>query len=232
MKLDNQDLIKTISELKEIIKMKNDKIKSLEKELNKYKQINNDSNYNNISYNNFDIKLKEPKHILKYHTSHIYCSTVLSDGRYVTGSQDNSIVIYNNKIFRPNIKIRRQNNIIYCINQLSSGILVSGSVDKKINFYNINGNEYSVIQSLSYHIDFVTRTIELNNKKLVSCSSDKPIIFYSNIKMNILKIIVSKQMAIMVKYYKLKKRKYVLQKVIIMLYVSLIYRKKINCKNN
>ena len=66
MKLDNQDLIKTISELKEIIKLKNDKIKSLEEELNKYKQINNDSNYNNISYNNFDIKLKEPKHILKY----------------------------------------------------------------------------------------------------------------------------------------------------------------------
>ena len=179
IKLNNQDLIKTILELKETIKVKDDKIKSLEEELDKYKQKNNNLNNNDISYNNFDIKLKEPKHIIKYHISHIYCSTVLSDGRYATGSQDYSIIIYNNKTFTPDIIIREHNNIIYCLNQLISGILASGSVDKKINLYNINGNEYNLIQTLFYHTDAVTKIIELNNAKLVSCSSDKSIIFYS-----------------------------------------------------
>ena len=140
IKLNNKDLIKTITELKETIKVKDDKIKSLEEELDKYKQKNNNLNNNDISYNNFDIKLKEPKHIIKYHISHIFCSTVLSDGRYATGSQDYSIIIYNNKTFKPDIIIREHNNIIYCLNQLISGILASGSVDKKINLYNINGN--------------------------------------------------------------------------------------------
>ena len=179
IKLNNQDLIKTILELKETIKVKDDKIKSLEEELDKYKQKNNNLNNNDISYNNFDIKLKEPKHIIKYHISHIFCSTVLSDGRYATGSQDYSIIIYNNKTFTPDIIIREHNNIIYCLNQLISGILASGSVDKKINLYNINGNEYNLIQTLFYHTDAVTKIIELNNAKLVSCSSDKSIIFYS-----------------------------------------------------
>ena len=89
------DLIKTISELKEIIKNKDNKIKLLEEELNKYKSINNIDN----SYDNFNIKLKEPLHKLNYHTSIITCSTVLKDGRFLTGSYDHSIIIYNNKTF-------------------------------------------------------------------------------------------------------------------------------------
>ena len=48
-------------------------------------------------YDNFIIGDKEPKETLKYHTSSIWCSTVLKDGRFVTGSYDNSIIIYNNK---------------------------------------------------------------------------------------------------------------------------------------
>ena len=51
--MNNQDLIKTITELKETIKVKDDKIKSLEEELDKYKQKNNNLNNNDISYNNF-----------------------------------------------------------------------------------------------------------------------------------------------------------------------------------
>ena len=57
-----EDYIKYISELKEIIKMKDEEIKLLKDKLNKYKnkEIKNDNNLNN----NFDIKLKEPIHIL------------------------------------------------------------------------------------------------------------------------------------------------------------------------
>ena len=62
--------------------------------------------------------------------------------------------------------------------QLSSGILASASYDKTIKLYDINGNEYKVIQTLTYHTNYATKIIELKNNKLVSCSSDKSIIFY------------------------------------------------------
>ena len=71
MNINKDDLIKQISELKQIIKNKDEKIKLLEEELNKYKSIDNKPNDN--SYDNFNIKLKEPIHILKYHTSYVNC---------------------------------------------------------------------------------------------------------------------------------------------------------------
>ena len=172
--INNNDLINTITELKEIIKNKDQKIKLLEDELNKYKSINNNDN----TYNNFNIQLKESIHKLNYHTNSIYCSTVLKDGRFVTGSSDNSIIIYNNKTFKPDLTIKEHSNSVYCIIQLRSGILVSGSADHTIKLYDINGNEYKVIQTLTYHTDYVTKIIELKNNKLVSCSYDKSIIFY------------------------------------------------------
>ena len=78
--INNNDLIKTITELKEIIKSKDEKIKSLEEKLNQYNISTNDNNYNN-----YDIKLKEPLYQVKYHSSVIYCATVLNDGRFATG---------------------------------------------------------------------------------------------------------------------------------------------------
>ena len=81
-KINNNDLIQTITELKEIIKSKDNEIQLLKEKLNQY-QLNN---INDNTYNNFNIKLKEPIHKLKYHTSCINCSTVLNDGRFVTGS--------------------------------------------------------------------------------------------------------------------------------------------------
>jgi len=57
-------IILNISELKEIIKMKDEEIKLLKYKLKKNKEIKND---NNNLYNNFDIKLKEPIHILNNH---------------------------------------------------------------------------------------------------------------------------------------------------------------------
>ena len=57
-------------------------------------------------YDNFIIGDKEPKETLKYHTSSILCSTVLKDGRFVVGSDDNSIIIYNNKTFKPDLLLK------------------------------------------------------------------------------------------------------------------------------
>ena len=88
--INNNDLIQTIAELKQIIKEKDIEINFLKNKLKKY-ELNVDDN----SYNNFDIRLKEPIHKLKYHTSCIRCSTILNDGRFATGSADNAIIIYN-----------------------------------------------------------------------------------------------------------------------------------------
>ena len=175
MNINNNDLIKTITELKQVIKTKDERIKLLEEELSKYKPI---LNINDNTYNNFDIKLKEPLHKLKYHTKQIRCSTVLNDGRFVTGSNDKSIIIYNNKTFKSDLIIKERSDNILCLIQLSSGILACSSNDKTIKLFNINGNGYNVIQTLSYHTSGVTRIIELKNKKLVSCSYDNSIIFY------------------------------------------------------
>ena len=175
MNLNQNDLIKTISELKEIIKNKDKRIKLLEEELNKYKTQDNP---NKNSYDNFDIKYKEPIHKLKYHTSEINCSIILNDGRFATGSNDNSIIIYNQKTFKPDLTIKEQNPI-YCLTELNYGILASGLAgDGKIKLYNINGNEYNEAQTLSYHSSYINKILELKNKNVISCSGDKTMIFY------------------------------------------------------
>ena len=173
--IDKNDLIQTITELKQIIKSKDEQIKLLKKKLNKYQP---NININGNTYNNFYIKLKEPKHKLKYHTSEIRCSTVLNDGRFVTGSNDHSIIIYNNKTFKPDLIIKEHSDRILSLIQLNSGILACGANDNSIKLYSINGNTYKVIQVLKDHTSGVTDVLELKNNKLVSCSYDKYIIFY------------------------------------------------------
>ena len=173
-KLNNNE---TITELKQIIKEKDEKIKSLEKELSKYKSLENtNTTQDDSAYNNFDIKSKEPIHKLTYHTGWIACSTLLKDGRFATGSGDKSIIIFNNKTFKPDLTIKEHNGTIYCLTQLSSGILASCSNDKTIKLFNINGNAYNIVQTLTNHSNSVYKIIELKNKKLVSCSEDNSII--------------------------------------------------------
>ena len=167
------EYINTINELKGIIKEKDNKIKLLQEELNKYKNKDNDT------YVDFIIGKKEQKYILKYHTKDINCSIVLKDGRFVTGSDDNSIIIYNNKTFKPDLIIKEHNASVNCVIQLNSGELASCSNDNTIKLYNINENEYKVIQTLNEHKDWVNKIIELKNKQLVSCSWDNSIIFYN-----------------------------------------------------
>ena len=119
-----------------------------------------------------------PQCQLNYHKNVIRCATLLKDGRFATGSDDKSIIIYNNKTFQPDITINIHSDVVSCIIQLSSGILASSSWDNTIKLFNINNNNYNVLQTLNYHQNCVYKVIELNNKKLVSCSKDKSIIFY------------------------------------------------------
>jgi len=174
---------------KKEIKNKEEKIKILEEELNKYKPININNNINDNTYNNFDIKFKKPIHILNYHKKRILCSTILKDGRFATGSDDGSIIIYNNQTFEPDIIIRDHFGEVYCILQLSSGILASCSKDKTIKLFSINKYEYNVIQTIKIFKDIkydyeryyiVKEIIELKNKNLIFYSPGEIYFFYKD----------------------------------------------------
>ena len=108
----------------------------------------------------------------------------MNDGRLVSCSMDNSIIIYNKETYKPEIIIKEHSEVVNYIIQLSSGILASCSNDESIKLFNIKENKYEVLQTLNDHTDWVFKIIELKNKTLVSCSFDNSIIFYikDNIK--------------------------------------------------
>ena len=174
--IDKNNLIKYISELKEIIRTKNKKIKLLENKLNKY---SNKSNNKNNLYNNFNINLKEPIHILNNHKKNVRSLSILKDGRLASGSDDASIIIYNKITYQPDLIIKEHYDWINYITTLSSGILASCSSDKTIKLFNIKDINYETLQTLNSHTSYVCKIIELKNKSLVSCSGDKSIIFYN-----------------------------------------------------
>ena len=129
-------------------------------------------------YSDFNIYSKKPIHILKNHTSRVLSLIIMNDGRLVSGSSDQSIIIYNKITYQPDIIIKEHNHNVLYLTQLSSGILASCSVDKTIKLFDINKNNYKILQTLNYHTDPVLKIIELKNKALVSCSFDSSIIFY------------------------------------------------------
>ena len=182
-----EDLKKQNSELREIIKFKDEKIKLLEEQLKKYVKtekekekifLSNNNLKNDNSFDDFNIKLKNPIHILNSHTSQIGSLILLKDGRLASSSADQSIIIYNKLTNNPDIIIKEHSSWVYRLIQLSSGILASCSYDNTIKLYNIKENDYEILQTLNYHNDGVYKILELSNKFLATCSADKSIIFY------------------------------------------------------
>ena len=134
-----------ILELNQIIKKKDELIESLRSQLNKA-HIRNiegtnlkiiDSKTNDNLNDDFNIELKNPIHILKYHTDWVYCLTIMNDGRLVSGSGDHSIIIYNKETYKPDLIIKEHNGTVYYITQLSSGNLASCSADNSIKLFRI-----------------------------------------------------------------------------------------------
>ena len=175
------DIIKNYEKIIEekdnkIIELK-EKIKELEKLLNKKVKEKTDNNNDNL-YNNFNIQIKKSIYKINIHKDSVFCLSLLNDGRLVSGSADKHIIIYNKLTFQPDIIIKEHNDYIRCIIQLSSGELASCSSDKTIKIFKIKGNNYQILQTLNYHTKEVFQIIEMKNKYLASCSGDKSIIFY------------------------------------------------------
>ena len=163
-----------IKEKDNIIFELKEKIKKLESKLNEKLTIEKD--------NNFDINSQKSFNTLNFHSNTVSCLAILNDGRLVSGSLDNNIIIYNRETYQPDIIIKEHKSPIYHITQLSNGILASCSQDQTMILYNINGNNYENFQTLNEHKEEVFKIIELKNKNLVSCSQDKSSIFYSKNK--------------------------------------------------
>ena len=180
--ISNNDYIRTIKELKEQIKDKNNRIKIYEEIFSKQKKIKGLKGLKGILGDSANSIFKNPKHVLQYHTEPIFCSAVLKDGRIATGSKDKEIIVFNNKTFKPDLTIKEHNGVVVNMIELSTGYLASCSEDKTIKIYDVGLKTYRVIQTLKDHTGWVSKIIELNNKQLVSCSKDKTLIFYNKDK--------------------------------------------------
>mgnify|MGYP002627169453 CR=1 FL=1 len=172
--LTNNDYLRAIKDLREQIKEKDNRIKLYEDIMakNKIKDVNASA------FSAF----KKCKHELKYHTEPIFCTVSLKDGRFATGSKDKTIIVFNNKTFKPDLTIKEHNGVVVNMIELSTGELASCSEDKTIKIYDVGLKTYRVIQTLKDHTGWVSKIIELNNKQLVSCSKDKTLIFYNKDK--------------------------------------------------
>ena len=180
--ISNNDYIRTIKELKEQIKDKNNRIKIYEEIFSKHKKIKGLKGLKGILGDSANSIFKNPKHVLQYHTEPIFCTAVLKDGRIATGSKDKEIIVFNNKTFKPDLTIKEHNGVVVNMIELSTGYLASCSEDKTIKIYDVGLKTYRVIQTLKDHTGWVSKIIELNNKQLVSCSKDKTLIFYNKDK--------------------------------------------------
>ena len=103
-----------IKEKNENIKEKEDIIKLMNDQFNKYK--------NDEIKNIFNIELKEPINILNNHSGCINCLTILKDGRLVSCSNDNSIIIYNKSTYKPDLIIKEHKDSVSSITSFKSGI--------------------------------------------------------------------------------------------------------------
>ena len=88
----------------------------------------------------------------------------MNEGRLVSDSNNESIIIYNKGTYKPDIIIKERNDTVQYITTLSSGILVSCSWDNSIKLFNIKDNQYEILQTLNYHTDMVYKIIQLKNE--------------------------------------------------------------------
>lgn len=132
----------------------------------------------NNGYEDFNISSKQLILKRKSHTNAVTCLCLLEDGRLVTGSKDDNIIIYNKMTYEPDLIIKDHKDTINCLLKLSSNELVSCSSDKTIKIFKIQNNTYEVTQTLNEHKEKINKVIELKNKSLVSCSNDSSFIIY------------------------------------------------------
>jgi WD40 repeat protein len=116
------------------------------------------------------------------HTDKISCVIALPDGRFISGSCDNTLKIWDseNENYCVTLVEHSYSDIITCIALLNNEYIVSGSTDSTLKLWNVNKNipqtEKCYIScdiTLKGHLSAITCISVLQDGRIVSGSADK-----------------------------------------------------------
>ena len=125
----------------------------------------------------------EEAQTLNGHTSCVYCVTHLDDGRIVSGSADNTLIVWeagDDGTFAAAQTLSGHTGFVLCVAQLDDGRIVSGSDDKTLIVW-AKGDDgaFAAAQTLSGHTGYVNCVAPLDDGRLVSGSYDKTLIVWA-----------------------------------------------------
>ena len=110
------------------------------------------------------------------HGNFVKCLLELKNGYLLTGSEDNTIGIWEKN------DLEQYNNIVYlqehklpvrALCQINEKYFASGSFDKTIKIWDFEKKE--CVQTLEGHQDNIICIIKIKNNMLISCSNDRTI---------------------------------------------------------
>jgi WD40 repeat protein len=110
---------------------------------------------------------------LSGHAKEVYSLTILPDGRLASGSEDNTIKLWNVKTGACEAMLSGHTSAVMSLTVLPDGRLVSGSWDNTIKFWNVKTGACEA--TLSEHTNPVCSLTILPDGRLASASRDKTI---------------------------------------------------------
>jgi WD40 repeat protein len=122
---------------------------------------------------------------LDYHFAGLSHILILKDGRLSSSSADNSLIIYNQKTFEPDLIIREHTDYVNYHIQLKNENIVTCSWDETLKINKLlPDNKYQIIQKLEGHKHVIDKAIELEDGKLLTCSDDTTVFVWKKNKNN------------------------------------------------
>jgi len=177
---------------KDLIKSLNEQIILLKEKLQVNKEYTSPINQIiEIKTPNFKyISEREPIHFMsKHHSNKIYCIAILKNKRLVSGGYDSKIIVYDKNYTHPDLEINEHSGAVTSLFVASNGNLISSSCDKTLKIFKIEENNNKSGLNLNYfllhtinttHSNNIIHVRELSSGKLVSCSLDTQLNFYSS----------------------------------------------------
>ena len=116
-----------------------------------------------------DISALQPIQTLTGHTDSVRCLAFLPDGSLASGSNDETIMIWNINTGELINKLVGHEYLVISLTVIQNSFLVSGSY-KEIRIWNVSSGE--TVQKLNGHTSYVWSLIELSGNRLASGSID------------------------------------------------------------
>ena len=107
------------------------------------------------------------------HSSYVRCVAVINDNTIVSGSDDNSLKIWDIKSGEEIKSLTGHSDFVTCVSVIDENTIVSGSRDYSLKIWDVNSGEE--IKILTGHSDWVTCVAVINENTIVSGSDDKSI---------------------------------------------------------